>query len=1000
MRSNRVRRGKRTLVVAPPAGTTIGLFVGAAIAAGLTTSITPSNKINWLVGAAAAAGLDMTVTGNNLPTAGWVLDTLTPVAHDSPTHTFFAAAQPGSRIYYIDPSQTVITTALAIDQAADTYFWNGSAIVDSTGSLTGAGGAVYGGDWKNPTGPIKPFKSWSYVAPKESGAENRGNVSTNRIGYVGAASTDFRANKPDMWLFKRATTLDIYSDIRQYLDDTARSATTLWGSSVITTVGGVSSTQRAWIGAYGPASVGLARFISPSYSFIGTNGSASGIVRNQGMFDILLDGSVRDRAVRPVDWAGFTDCDTVMSIGSFGNLNPSTRDFYFEGVVIYQGGASGYLAFSALPTHTTPVGTRGVDFDFSMFRCVVADNWSEKSFVQATGKKAAADPDQTCAANTTTAVTFPTGTTVDFNGTTHTVPAGWAGTSVATSWYGRYWYLLDVTADIAVGGTLRVGLFVNGTEVASKTVTSTAAGSALYKLHGTLYNPETGALGLGIASGAAVQLRLTTTLANSSAVIAGNNQARMVIGRLSYNSLNDTHGVYASLNLGSRYSIQESILLRNGYDNNPVGRVTSTPNGVGRWDFNIRNHNFYTVGDCDLLGCLEIGNVSMVGGAGDVPRNPKRYEGNFNYNGYYSYTPEHNGRPYTTSTGSMNDNVFQVFKVLAGARTITAHPGTGILLSSGVFLQDVKRNIVCDPDGIALYALKVGGVTTPYNVPSQLFWKNDTASNTFDANILIAMATNGNKAVIEEANGENNTFCQWNAPITYNNAKPYPVGTIATCTPTNIPGATYQWNRYTDAINTTTKSPIVGATSSTYTMTSSDIGTAFDTTTAVGWSRIECVVSGGQQPTPTGTENNALTNTVYVRPSGNFDRIYYTMNAFSNVPSSAGGQGAVDTTVPNDSLIAKSSNSFSGFVEAGSASYITTAAAQAAKGGTNWNMSLKVALQGIGLTVNSADGIAEYHDYVVGATPMTTAFQRKNWDGTFLKGIVNAFKTGFGQTPI
>jgi hypothetical protein len=971
-----------------------------------------------LAGIASAQALGQPTVGaapsgfviNDVGDAGWVVPTLNLVPHDYPTHAFMAAAQPGSRIQYIDTSQPVVSTALAIDQAADTYFVDSSQrIVDSSGSLTGAGGVAYGSDWRNPTGPIKPFKSYSYSAVKSSTLERNGDVSTNRIGYVGIDTTTFRANKPDVWLGKRGTSLDMYSDVRQFLDDTGRAATAAWLSTTVTTAGGVSKTQRAWIGSYGPVSDGLFRIINPLYRMIGTNGGSTSPVRNQGVFDVLLDGSVRDRAIRPIDWPSFADCDTTMDSLTHLSTCAQVYDLYHEGVVINQSVES--PRWSATATHTTPIGTRGVDFDVAFHRCVFGDSWNEKSFIQTTATKAAGDAAQTFAPNTTAAISFPTmaPSLADWNGTTHTIPAGWAGTTVATSWYGRYWYLMDVSADIAAGGTIRVGLFVNGVEVASKTVTSVAAGSTVYKLHGTLYIPETGALGLGLASGSTVEIRVTTTSASGTISVAGTGQARLVIGRLSYNSKLDNAGLFAQLSLGSRYSLTECISVRNGYDASPIGRSTFLPDGKGRWDFNIRNHNFYTVGDCDLLGCRQTGNMSFVGAAGDVPRNPLIYDGNFNINGYYSFTPEHLARAYVSSCGSMQDNVFQIFKATT-ARTANAHPGIGVLIAAGSFGMPVKRNIISDPDGVALYGLKIGGSNTPYENPSQLFWRNNTSNHDIADNHIQAMSTAGNRFVIEEANGENYSGCQWNAPITYSTPFPYQAGvTIATCTPTGYPsqmaGATFQWNRYADTHTAPTKVAIAGATGQSRLMTSDDIGTAVTTLWPAGWSRLECVASGDQQPAPLGTENNLLTNNVLIRPSGNSNRCYYTQNAFSNIPSATAGQGAVDTTVPNDNLVGASSLSFSGFIETGTRAYESTASAMANEPGGNWDATLKTGLEALGATVAAAAagqvaGLPEYWAITIGATPATTAFRHGRWDPRLLVGLVNHVKTGHGMATI
>ena len=186
---------------------------------------------------------------------GWTR--FSPTACDTSTYTRKHIKQPGSRIFYI--------SAGGDDSSAEIYFWDGKRLVDSSGSPTGKGGVAYGSDPFNPTGPIKTFEHWSYVAPRRSGAD---------IGpwgggpdAPGSSRSKTRYEFPDWWLFKRGETFDINGDYLSLLRQSDPTKTEVKGGTLAVS-GGRSKTEMQVIGAYGEAAGPRPRFINPSSAFI------------------------------------------------------------------------------------------------------------------------------------------------------------------------------------------------------------------------------------------------------------------------------------------------------------------------------------------------------------------------------------------------------------------------------------------------------------------------------------------------------------------------------------------------------------------------------------------------------------------------------------------------------------------------------------------------------------------------------------------------------------
>lgn len=926
--------------------------------------------------------------------SGYEHVSLVPKTRDTSTFALMDRQQPGSRIYLIDP-------VAGDDSTGKVLFYDGTNLIDSTGSTTGKSGLAYGTDPKNPNlSAIYPFKRWAYVCQKDvsSTTESLGNTSNDWIGVANMSpASAFRAGKPDWWLFLRGATCNLYTDLRGFLDDTGRTATAITRTHMLTHAGGESATYPAVIGAYGPTSLGRARVTHANYAFMGRLNSTGVAASYYFYFGLFCDGSDRERPLRPVDWTTFADPDTGYTPALFRSMHGTARDYRVEDCMFLAGNSG--VEFTTNSSHTTPVGTRGADFDWKFYRNIIADAWGESKFLSFSGTKGAGDPAQTFAANATAAITFPTGTSADWDGTTFTVPAGWDGSTVATSYYAALQYLFDVTATINVGGTLRVGLFVDGVETQTKTFSGTGVSSDLYKVYGVFRTPQSG---LGWDSGTTVEIRVTTTNASGTISVAGANTARLRTYRVSATG-GGCQGLYAEVKTGSRYKMTENVLVRNGFSTDPSNKATTLPDGNGLYLHNILNHNIYTVGDADLLGCEESDNVFLVASAGEVLRNPMIFDRNFVYSGYVSYAPEHH-REWTTTTGHKRDNVIQTYKAVNGH---TSHLGTGFLICNGALGEEITGNIKSDAQHGGVRGMNFDGQRTPYNVPSQMFWRNDTKDCTVSDNIIDLLGTAEYSAVILEGNGTNASFNQFLTPITYSAhdwpTSAYQVGDVATCTPVAGYSGTpsYQWYRYNDTLDTTTRASIAGATNSSYTLTASDIGTASDGTRPAGWSRVECVVTGITYPAGYGVSNNSGSGNILVKSGAVSAHVQYSMNGSSNPPT--GGSPSCVTFAPAGSTTAVSSDlTYTGLTLTGTTSYTSLANAQSGAGGSNWNATLKTALQSFGITVSSSDGMQEYIDNVVARSnsPTVNAWRRGRWDTRLLRGVLNHVRTGRGKSAL
>jgi hypothetical protein len=218
---------------------------------------------------------------------------LSPVTRNSGI-SLTSNTQPGSRIFYMSNS--------GVEPAqGEYYFWNGTAIIDSTGSLTGVGGVAYGSDWRNPAGPVKSWRhiaacmqtqaglapgirSGDYGANAGSGTSQAGNP---RIGY------------PDMWLFKRGDTFNLDTDYVDYkIYATGYTGTGSW----IGLHGGADAYNLQVCCDYGATVNPRPRFIYPKNKAVGgatvpTNASYAMIPfagKNVRYVGLHFDGHARD----------------------------------------------------------------------------------------------------------------------------------------------------------------------------------------------------------------------------------------------------------------------------------------------------------------------------------------------------------------------------------------------------------------------------------------------------------------------------------------------------------------------------------------------------------------------------------------------------------------------------------------------------------------------------------------------------------------------------------
>ncbi len=213
------------------------------------------------------------------PVAGW--SEFTPTAADTANYGLLDLRQPGSRLFYISTSD-------GNDDTAMIYFWDGQYIIDEQGSRYDAAGNLYGTDPANPSGMIRPFRSWAHVAPRNDGSDIGTAWDGGSSRTPGAIDAATRYGYPDWWLFKRGDTFDLYQDFLDYARRWNPNASPS-GTFNLAVSGGRSATERQIVGAYGALSQPRPRFINAEWAFIDRRGN-SPTLRNVAYLSLHLDG--------------------------------------------------------------------------------------------------------------------------------------------------------------------------------------------------------------------------------------------------------------------------------------------------------------------------------------------------------------------------------------------------------------------------------------------------------------------------------------------------------------------------------------------------------------------------------------------------------------------------------------------------------------------------------------------------------------------------------------
>lgn len=277
---------------------------------------------------------------------------LTPVARSTGV-ALMSSAQPGSRLHYLS------TSAGYDPSLADVYFWTGTAIIDSAGSLIGAGGVAYGTDWRNPAGPIKPFRHMSACYTTNNGLNpgiRSGAPSMTGAGLESSATN--RYQKPDRWLHLRGDTFNLDTDLLDYKTfATSFTAATL----SMGLPGGADATNLQAMCDYGPSSSPRPRFVygknkggavktNTAWAFI------PGAGKNVRWVGLHFDGSARDS-----DFTGF------LQLVALVNYAADRTNQGFEDIFLDEMGSGDTTGAS---------GTSGGKNQSYFYRCVFTDAWA------------------------------------------------------------------------------------------------------------------------------------------------------------------------------------------------------------------------------------------------------------------------------------------------------------------------------------------------------------------------------------------------------------------------------------------------------------------------------------------------------------------------------------------------------------------------------------------------------------------------------------------------
>lgn len=295
------------------------------------------------------------ITGVQLPAIfGWRIPT--PVAANTSTYALDHGLQPGSRIYYIDP------LGGAAPAAGKYYLWNGSAIIDNTGSLTGAGGVPYGADPLNPTGPVVAYAHFEACGPTRFSVAPGVRAGDHAVGSSIYDPVTFARppDSPDWWLFKRGTTYNTKNSLASY--KTAVPSCTVTAHASLGLCGGKAVGAEQVLGSYGPTNVAPVRIERPDGSAWALRSSRAGQYhlspKNTVYMDMYWAGKVRDAS------------PTYNVFNGFYNL--IAADDFNVNNILYQG-----VVFEGL-SGNNPI-EQGPGF-INFFRCVWVDHFTQPSY--------------------------------------------------------------------------------------------------------------------------------------------------------------------------------------------------------------------------------------------------------------------------------------------------------------------------------------------------------------------------------------------------------------------------------------------------------------------------------------------------------------------------------------------------------------------------------------------------------------------------------------------
>ena len=281
----------------------------------------------------------------------WMLPV--PVNRDTSTYALTSNNQPGSRLYYIDP-----VSGLA-PNAGDYYFFDGTNIIDSSGSTTGAGAVAYGTDPWNPSGPIKPWKHWESVGPLQNGGAIGARSGGGVVGADRYNGTSNRESKPDWWLFKRGTTVDFTASLADYKSVcTGLGTTNTAVTSCLGTCGGTTWAGRQVVGSYG--SLATARPVIQS-----------------------TEGDVNNELI-PRYFSGVTTWQNVqyigikvdMSVRTTQDINPRNILFSYQGTISSKNVWFTDCVFKGSQLSPINQGANHIRMD----RCAVIDSFTSPTF--------------------------------------------------------------------------------------------------------------------------------------------------------------------------------------------------------------------------------------------------------------------------------------------------------------------------------------------------------------------------------------------------------------------------------------------------------------------------------------------------------------------------------------------------------------------------------------------------------------------------------------------